>query len=31
MVQSVSIVTPYKEVLRQNAFHRWLVGAAALS
>jgi hypothetical protein len=29
--QSASIFTPYKEILRQNAFHRLLVRAAALS
>jgi hypothetical protein len=31
MVRSASIITPYKEILRQNAFHRLRVRAAALS
>jgi hypothetical protein len=31
MVRWASIIRPYKEILRQNAFHRLRVGAAALS
>jgi hypothetical protein len=28
-VQSASIITPYKEILRQNAFHRLLGGGGS--